>query len=86
MEPKTHHLIFSLLLDITPGPDAKPGELCRLVVPLKRDGNSAGRNGGAAAAEATVGIAGVRTVGTRIHCRAGGGCHELLLFCPGSQT
>lgn len=43
--PKTHRLIFSLLLDITPGPAAKPGELCQLVVPLRRDGNSIGRSG-----------------------------------------
>lgn len=42
--PKTHRLIFSLLLDITPR-DAKPGELCQLVVPLRRDGNAAGRSG-----------------------------------------
>src|SRR5262245_3948672 len=44
-QSKTHRLIFSLLLDITPGPDSKPGEICQLVVPLKRDGNSAGRSG-----------------------------------------
>jgi hypothetical protein len=45
MDAKSHRLIFSLLLDITPGPDSKPGEICQLVVPLKRDGNSAGRSG-----------------------------------------
>jgi hypothetical protein len=42
---KTHRLILWLLLEITPGPDSKPGEMCQVVVPLKRDGNSAGRSG-----------------------------------------
>lgn len=28
-----------------PAPDAKRGELCQLVVPLQRDGNSIGRSG-----------------------------------------
>jgi hypothetical protein len=34
--PKTHRLIFSLLLVITPGWDSKRGEICPLIMPRRR--------------------------------------------------